>query len=163
MSGLKGKFIRRDGTYAIFGSRNKPEWKGIEISGRCDPNLEPGQYYELEMEGRALVGWRKLEPMSGGGGGGSYSAPSQSYSAPAQSAAPGEVPLGSLMASATGFAKSAMESGVCKTWTEAAEAGIAWATRWGTVPAPKALRSSIPAPEDKAPTPPIEIDDEIPF
>ena len=107
MSGLKGKFIRRDGTYAIFGSRNKPEWKGIEISGRCDPNLESGEYYELEMEGRTLVGWRKLAPMTGGG---SYSAPQQSHTAPSQSAAPGEVPMGSLMASATGFAKSAMES-----------------------------------------------------
>ena len=159
MSGLKGKFIRRDGTYAIFGSRNKPEWKGIEISGRCDPNLEAGEYYELEMEGRTLVGWTKLAPMTGGGG--SYSAPQQSHSAPSQSAAPGDVPMGSLMASATGFAKSAMESGVCKTWEEAAQAGIAWATRWGTVPAPKAAPSSIPTPAPQQP--PIEIDDEIPF
>lgn len=161
MSRLKGKFIRRDGTYAIFGSRNKPEWKGIEVSGRCDPNLESGEYYELEMEGRTLVGWRKLAPMTGGGGGGTTTAGYVEKHYPSQSAAPGEVPMGSLMASATGFAKSAMESGVCKTWVEAAEAGMAWAQRWGTPPARKAPAAAQPAPAPAEP--PIEIDDEIPF
>ena len=127
--GLKGKFVRREGTGVIFGSQKRPEWKPIDLSGQIDPNgLIPGEYYELELSDNRLVGYTKLAsraPDSGGGGGG------RSYGGGGNG---GEVNASSLMASATGFAKSAMESGICKTPAEAAQAGIRWAKMWGEVP-----------------------------
>ena len=154
--GLKGKFVRREGTGVIFGSQKRPEWKPIDLSGQIDPaGLIPGEYYDLELSENRLVGYTKLAARTGGGGGGgSYSAPSR----PSASSNPQEIPMASLMASATGFAKSAMEAGICKTWVDAAQAGMAWAERWGEPPPPKLKHKEAPPP------PPDEYpDDPIPF
>ena len=163
--GLKGKLVRLGNHEAVFGSQKKPEWSPIRFAHGFNPAaLQVGEYYDIDMRDKEIVGVTRLEPRSGGGGGG-YSAPAQSYSAPSpgyQSQSGPDIPLASLMASATGFAKSAMEGGVCKTWVEAAEAGIAWANRWGEVPVKRERAPAQPTTIER-PAAPVEIDDEIPF
>lgn len=130
---LKGKFVRREGTSLIFGSRAKPEWRPIEISGHIDPmGLEQGSYYELETSGNSLTGYRKLD------GNARDHAPTdraQMETGARTAGSPGNATSGNLMASATGFAKSAMEGGLVKTVPEAIRAGLAWGRLWGQVPA----------------------------
>ena len=67
---LKGKFVRREGTQVVFGSRNKPEWKPMDVAGSCDMTmLVPERYYELNVEENRLLAFRELPPPSSGGGG----------------------------------------------------------------------------------------------
>ena len=141
--GLKGKFIRREGTTAIFGSRAKPEWKPIEISGQVDPmGLESGAYYEIELESNRMISYQRLPPPDGG----RSNAPAQG--AHQGSSRPDVVSRASLMASATGFAKSAMEGGIVKSVPEAIRAGLLWAGIWGDAPAPQSEQPPPPPPDD---------------
>lgn len=150
--GLKGKFVRREGTLAIFGSRAKPEWRPIELSGHIDPSgLVEGSYYELETEGNRLTAYRKLD------GNARDHAPTDRSQMQTQARTPGggnNASSGNLMASATGFAKSAMESGMVKTVPEAIRAGLAWGRLWGEVPAD---------PQDSRPQPSTSSFDDEPF
>lgn len=127
---LRGKFLRREGTLAFFGTRSKPEWKPIEISGQIDPTqLEHGQFYELNLDENRLVGYHKLadrapatyQPPQGGAG------QSSSHGAPAA-----KVPLQSLCASATGVVKSCLEKGM--PVEDSMSAGLKWAALWGELP-----------------------------
>ena len=143
---LRGRFLRREGTLAYFGTKSKPEWKPIEISGAIDPSqMVEGQFYELNLENNRLIGYRKLVDRAPG----TYSPPqhgSGQSSSDGARAAPDAVPLQSLCASATGFAKSCLESG--KGVEESIEAAMRWADLWGEVP-----KRSRPAPE---PEPPLQ-------
>lgn len=168
---LRGKLVRRSGTTLIFGTRNTPEWKPIEMSGSLNPDqLVEGNYYEIDVEQNTLVGYRPLARLSGGGGGG-YGGGSGPSPAPSGANAPAHsnaIPAQSLMASATGFAKSAMEGGLCKTYEEAARAGLAWARLWGPAPHFQQEKPANPTPAPAtAPSPmpeyPDEPNDEIPF
>ena len=133
---LRGKFLRREGTLLYFGSKNKPEWRPMEAFGNYDyTQLIEGSYYELEVDGNRLTSFRKLPEPSGG--------PNR-QPAPRPQGRGDVVSRDSLMASATGFAKSAMEGGLVKTWIEAMEAGLAWAGKWGPAPSMESSSPSVP-------------------
>ena len=129
---LKGKFIRREGTQAIFGSKNKPEWKPMDIAGSVYADgLTQGRYYEIAVEGNRLVGYKELPEKS------DYRPENQgrayaSSGRPRQD--PAVIPKSSLMASATGLTKSLVEHGV--PVEEAMKRGIDWARMWDPDGAP---------------------------
>jgi len=139
--GLKGKFLGNRSGAAIFGSKNKPEWKPIYASAQFDINsLQAGEYYDLDLEDNRLVRATKLAPM----GGSNFQAPvgpsESSYQNPQHvsnvvpMAAPREtVPINGLMASATGIAKSLIENG--EPYEFAATMALHWARLWGPAPA----------------------------
>ena len=147
---LKGKFVRREGTLLIFGSTRKPEWRPMEVSGQLDYNqLKPDTWYELTLDDNTntLVRFRELPPLRGGGprAGGRVPQPKD----------PNLITRDSVMACATGFAKSCMESGICKSWMDAAEAGKAWAVLWKPDAFPRAGPEPLPrtAPDNSPPPP----------
>ena len=165
---LIGKFVRHEGTGVIFASK-KGEWRPIDLTGQFDANvLAPGDYYELELQDNRLFNAKKLPPRGGGGGGGpgaSHSSSGGSYAAPARSDVT-KIPRQSLMASATGFAKSAMDAGLCKTPSDAAQAGLSWARLWDREATPVldgiGAPTSPPAPRND-PMPEDGPNDDIPF
>ena len=134
---LKGKLVRKEGTYLIFGSRNKPEWRPIEITGHIDPTvLQIGSYYEIDVEDNRLIAATRLDPGS------------QQSPASQPSAGPEVVRMESLMASATGVVKSLLEQG--KAPDEAFAAGLWWASLWRKNGAP-AFRPQPSRPESGQP------------
>ena len=123
---LKGQFVRREGTGVVFSSR-KGEWKPIDLSGNIDPSiLVPGKYYELDLRDNRLMDARPLAERTGGGGG--YTGGGRPRQDPAV------IPRASLMASATGFAKSMLDNG--RGVEDAIQGGIEWARRWDPDGAP---------------------------
>lgn len=181
----QGTLWKREGTMAFFYSKAKV-WKPWEIRGIEPSSMVLGHKYEVDFDTKSIVrdlgrNTYHLENMQSHGlSTHGENAPSRQPSAPSQSAqeAPRsptpDIPLHSLLASATGFAKSAMEGGQCKTWQAAALAGKAWAAMW----APEQVRALPPgvrraereatrddSMDDLQPTPEErpEIDDELPF
>ena len=149
---LKGKFVRREGTLLIFGSTRKPEWRPMEVSGQLDYNqLKPDTWYELTLDDNSntLVRFRELPPLRNASGGG----PRAGGRVP-QPKDPNLITRDSVMACATGFAKSAMESGICKSWMDAAEAGKAWAVLWKPDAFPQRPPEQVPRTVPPNPLPP---------
>ena len=145
---LKGKLVRLEGTAAVFGSQRKPEWRPIDVPGHIDRNqLIPGKFYEMEVDGNRLIRIREIAAPRLPAGGNPRAGGSARND-------PLVIPRASLMASATGFAKSCLESGVTKSWMEAAHAGMEWARMWDQPQAPPVERPSPPPPVEEEPPPP---------
>jgi hypothetical protein len=149
MPGLKGKFVRREGTMVYFGSQKSGEWRPIELTGAVAPeSLIPGEYYELETSQNRLLSAVRL----------TRSAPAPTPAAQSSrggdsGASPGAVQQSSLMASATGVVKSCIEKGISPA-TAMAE-GLRWAAMWGDVPRlPPLITVDLDRDEDEAPAPP---------
>jgi len=169
-----GTCYKREGTHAYFYSR-KGAWKyPLEIRGLDPMDVVPGYRYELAQDFKTITKRMDLnqyfqKDIQEHGlqvAAGAPSSPSAGSSGAAYASAPA-ISLQSLMASATGFAKSAIENGM--DVEKAARAGIAWAHAWSDDVPPRALALIDvvnTAPKVEPPTPEPEAgptDEEIPF
>lgn len=198
----QGTCYRRDGTMAYFYSRKGPWGRPMPIRGMDPTQVIPGHRYEINFETKEIVQDLGLNQyysqdvaQHGLGAGGPVPGPAPAPQAAPAAPQPAQRPLASappmresisrqsLMASATGIAKSAMESGK-HDWREAIVIGIRWAWYWEPESAPDLdeVRRSVglgPPPEYPVPKlgeepgedtqvhptqePPADFDDDIPF
>ena len=132
---LKGKFVRREGTLLIFGSKNKREWKPIEASGQVDINgLEQGKYYTLWLNDNRLTNYELLPPRESGGSGQTSSG---------ATAGPAPLTANCIMTNATSVLTSLL--GAAVDYEKAEGLALRWGRLWGPAPFPDSRQHSPPA------------------